>query len=295
MHMAIRSIGIVSKPRKEQLQQIVPNLLVWLTERGISTAIDEETAASLNAGFSAAAGVPVVSRAEICSGKDLILVLGGDGTLLSAARHVGPRRVPILAVNLGALGFLTAVTIDEMYSTLELVFKGQHQLDERKMLRVQVFRNGESIATFDALNDAVLNKTAIARILDFQASVDGRFLNFFKADGLIVSTPTGSTAYSLSAGGPIVHPRVDAFIITPICPHTLSNRPVVVSDQSTIEVVLKGEAESVFLTVDGQVGLNFQTNDRVLCGLSPNRVCLVPAPGKEFFEVLRNKLKWGER
>ena len=293
--MAIRSIGIVSKPRKEQLQQIIPGLLEWLRKRDIQAMIDEETAYSLEPEYRTSLTVPILPRQEIPAKSDLILVLGGDGTLLAAARHALNRSVPILAVNLGALGFLTAVTIGELYSSLELVINGKYQVDERKMLQVEVIRSGTPVATYHALNDAVLNKAAIARILDFQVYVDGHYLNFFKADGLIVSTPTGSTAYSLSAGGPIVYPSVEAFVITPICPHTLTNRPVVIPDRSKIEIVLKSEAESVFLTVDGQVGLAFYTDDRVICTLSPNRINLVHPPHKEFFEVLRSKLRWGER
>jgi NAD+ kinase len=198
-------------------------------------------------------------------------------------------------VNLGSLGFLTAVTTGELYDSLDQILNGKHQVDCRKMLQIKVVRGGQDSVTYHALNDAVLNKGAISRILDFETYVDGRFLNLFKADGLIVSTPTGSTAYCLAAGGPIVYPSVECFIITPICSHTLTNRPLVVSDRSRIEVVVKTEAESVFLTVDGQVGLALHSEDRLVCDLSPSRINLVRPPQKEFYEVLRNKLKWGER
>lgn len=293
--MAIRSIGIISKPKKDQLAEVVPHLLDWLAKRDIQALLDHETAESLGSALQSSLAVPVLDRSEIPAKCDLILVLGGDGTLLAAARHVRNCNVPILAVNLGGLGFLTAVTIGELYPTLELVLQGKHQVECRMMLQIDVMRSGTVAATYHALNDAVLNKAAIARILDFQVFVDGQFLNFIKADGLIVSTPTGSTAYSLSAGGPIVYPTVDAFVITPICPHTLTNRPVVVPDKSRIEIVLKSEAESVFLTVDGQVGLGFHNEDRIVCSLSPNRTSLIHPPHKEFFGVLRSKLKWGER
>lgn len=293
--MAIRSVGIISKPRKAELHQIIPALLDWLAKRDIQARMDEETASGLDSTQRSSLQVPVVPRSELASKSDLILVLGGDGTLLAAARNVHDLDVPILAVNMGSLGFLTAVTIGELYSSLELILNGQHQIDCRKMLQVQVMRAGAVVAAYQALNDAVLNKAAIARILDFHASVDGQFLSVFKADGLIVSTPTGSTAYSLAAGGPIVYPSVEAFIITPICPHTLTNRPVVVPDRSQIEITLKSEAESVFLTVDGQVGLALHSEDRVVCNLSPSRIHLIRPPHKQFFEVLRSKLKWGER
>ena len=293
--MAIRSIGIISKPRKEELAAVLPELLAWLKQKGIQAFMDRETASSLDAAARSAIEVPVMERSELPQRSDLILVLGGDGTLLAAARNVGSHNVPILAVNLGSLGFLTAVTVGELYDSLELVLNGKHQIDCRKMLQVQVIRAGNVAGTYQALNDAVLNKAAIARILDFEAYVDGRFLTLFKADGVIISTPTGSTAYSLAAGGPIIYPSVEAFIVTPICPHTLTNRPVVVPDRSRIEIVIKGEAESVFLTVDGQVGLSLHNEDRIVCDLSPSRINLVRPPHKEFFEVLRSKLKWGER
>jgi NAD+ kinase len=293
--MAIQTVGIISKPRKEELAQIMPTLVSWLQQRSIRPLLDRETAGSLEAELRSSLSASVMARGELVGRCDLIIVLGGDGTLLAAARHARPLEVPILAVNLGGLGFLTAVTISEIYESLDQIIKGEHQIDCRKMLQIQVMRAGGESITYHALNDAVLNKGAISRILDFETYVDGLFLNLFKADGLIVSTPTGSTAYCLAAGGPIVYPSVEAFIITPICSHTLTNRPLVVSDRSRIEVVLKTEAESVFLTVDGQVGLALHSGDRIVCELSPSRINLVRPAKKEFYEVLRSKLKWGER
>lgn len=293
--MAIQTVGIISKPRKQNLAEIIPALLEWLRDRGLQAIIDRETAASLTPELVEKIGVPITARNELGSKCELILVLGGDGTLLAAARAVRLSGVPILAVNLGNLGFLTAVTISELYVSLEQILRNEHQLEPRKMIEIQVIRGSSIAATYHALNDAVMNKGAISRILDFETRVDGRFLNLFKADGLIISTPTGSTAYCLAAGGPIVHPSVDAFIITPICSHTLSNRPLVVSDQSVVEVVVRTEAESVFLTVDGQVGLALHAQDRVQCHLSKSRIQLVRPPHKDFYEVLRSKLKWGER
>ena len=215
--------------------------------------------------------------------------------MLAAARGAHEANVPILAVNLGSLGFLTAVTVGELYDSLDVVLNGKHQVEYRKMLQIKMVRDGVVVETYHALNDAVLNKGAISRMLDFEAYIDGQFVTLIKADGVIVSTPTGSTAYSLAAGGPIVHPAVEAFLVTPICPHTLTNRPVLVPDRSRIEIVVKTEAESVFLTVDGQVGLDLHNEDRVVCELSPSRIGLVRPPNKGFFEVLRSKLKWGER
>ncbi len=292
--MAIRSIGIISKPRRKALDPILPTLLTWLEQKKIQPLLDEETASALSSKEQAAA-VTVLPREELPSKSDLILVMGGDGTLLAAARGAHGCDVPILAVNLGSLGFLTAVTVAELYNSLEVVFKGQHQLEYRKMLQIKMFRKGDLVETYHALNDAVLNKGAISRMLDFEAYVDGQFLTQIQADGVIVSTPTGSTAYSLAAGGPIVHPSVEAFLVTPICPHTLTNRPVIVPDRSRIEIVVKTEAESVFLTVDGQVGHDLHHADRIVCELSPSRIGLIRPPHKGFFDVLRNKLKWGER
>src|ERR1035437_2613382 len=291
----IRSIGVISKPRKDELEPVVPSLLDWLAKRGVLVYVDRETEKSLGSLKRFTLPAAALDRDDLAAKVDLILVLGGDGTLLAAARAVHGRDIPILAVNLGKLGFLTAVTIAEVYSTLELILEGKHQIERRKMLQVDVIRNGAIFATYHALNDAVINKATIARIFDFRASVDGQFLSFFKADGLIVSTPTGSTAYSLAAGGPIVYPSVDAFLITPICPHTLTHRPVVVPDRSKIEIAFENGAESVFLTVDGQVGLEFHGEDRVICSLSPNQTSLVRPQHMGFFDVLRNKLKWGER
>ena len=293
--MAIQTVGIISKPRKQNLAEIIPSLVEWLRGRGLKAVIDRETAASLNTQLIQQLAVPTMARSELGSRCELILVLGGDGTLLAAARAVRQSGVPMLAVNLGNLGFLTAVTISELYVSLDQILHNEHQIEQRKMLEIQVIRGDSTAATYHALNDAVMNKGAISRILDFETRVDGRFLNLFKADGLIISTPTGSTAYCLAAGGPIVHPSVDAFIITPICSHTLSNRPLVVSDQSVVDVVVRTEAESVFLTVDGQVGLALHAQDRVQCSLSSSHIQLVKPPNKDFYEVLRNKLKWGER
>ncbi len=288
------TVGIISKPKKTELAEVVPALKQWLEQRGITVLLDRETAMSLE-------GVqPGVPRTELAGRVDLLVVLGGDGTLLAAARAVGDRPLPILAVNLGGLGFLTAVTLPELYAALEQVLGGHHEVDCRRRLMVEVKREiglgeAEVVATYHALNDAVLNKASIARILDFDAYLDGEFVSSYKADGLIIATPTGSTAYSLAAGGPIVAPAVDAVLVTPIASHTLTNRPLVVPGNSTIEVVVKSQEETVFLTVDGQVGLALHHGDRVVCRPSPRTVRLIRPPGKSYFEMLRSKLKWGQR
>jgi NAD+ kinase len=224
-----------------------------------------------------------------------MIVLGGDGTLLATARLLAGRPTPILAVNLGSLGFLTGVTLEDLYPLLELVLAGKQSLDTRKMLLVELKRNGQSVARYRALNDAVLNKAALARIMDFDVSIDGEFIARFKGDGLIISTPTGSTAYSLAAGGPILFPAVDAFVITPICPHTLTNRPLVIPDTCQVEVVVKAGQDVAYLTVDGQVGVDVRGEDRVTVSRSDSVIHLIRPPERGYFEVLRSKLKWGGR
>lgn len=273
---------------------MVPALRQWLKERGLEVLLDRETSLSIEPPES---GTP---RGELAARVDLLIVLGGDGTLLAGARAIGERELPVLAVNLGGLGFLTSVTLEEMYAALEQVLAGRYAVSARRKLKVEIrrgvgLREPETVACYYALNDVVLNKAAIARILDFDAFLDGEFISTFKADGLIMATPTGSTAYSLAAGGPIVLPAVDAVLVTPIASHTLTNRPLVVPGDSAIEVLVKSEEETVFLTVDGQVGVSIHHNDRVLCQLSSQTVRLVRAPGKSYFEVLRSKLKWGQR
>ena len=244
----IRAAGIVSKPIKETICSVVPPLIAWLHERKIEVLIDNETQDCIGA------VTPAVER-EVMAGKvDLIVVLGGDGTLLSAARALGSHKVPILAVNLGGLGFLTSVTLDQLYPMLEQVLAGQHRTGERMMLEAEVLHSGKTSERHTALNDAVANKGALARMLDFDVSVDGEHVGRYRADGLIVATPTGSTAYSLAAGGPIIHPGLDAFVITPICPHMLTNRPLVIPDTSRVEISVAASDEAVYLTLDGQVG-----------------------------------------
>jgi NAD+ kinase len=236
-----------------------------------------------------------VGRNEIPERVDLLIVLGGDGTMLAVARIMNEREVPILGVNFGNLGFLTELTLEELFPTLELVFENRHSTDSRMLLEVEVSRAGEVISRHQALNDAVINKGAMARIIDFAVKVDDQLLSQYKADGLIVSTPTGSTAYSLAAGGPIVFPSMEAFVITPICPHTLTNRPIVIPDRSVVRIEIGPVGESTFLTMDGQVGLALHAHDSVIARKSNRRVILIRPGNKSYFDVLREKLKWGER
>jgi NAD+ kinase len=287
----IKTVGIVSKPNSAAAGEIVPKLIDWLSYRDIGVRLDENTAfyAGGPEGHPAA-----LTRADVPEGCDLIIVLGGDGTLLSAARAIGRREIPLFPVNLGGLGFLTAITVDELYPELERAFAGEHRIAKRKLLNTEVVRGGKVVATYDALNDAVVTKSAIARMIDLDTHVDDQFVCAYKADGLIISTPTGSTAYSLSAGGPIIFPSVPAICITPICPHMLTNRPVIVPETSVIRVLSHGP-DSVFLTIDGQVGTPIQEGDTLVLHSSAFSLHLIRPPRMMFFDVLRQKLKWGER
>jgi len=286
--MNIKRVGITSKPNKAEVSEIAPPLMDWLRERGIEVLIDQETAATLG---SPAAGM---DRPQVGAAVDLVIVLGGDGTFLATARALEGRPVPILAVNLGGLGFLTVVTRDEIYASLEAVLAGRFRVESRVQLEASVIRNGLQLGPYVALNDVVLNKGAIARVLDFDVRADDQFISTYKADGLIVSTPTGSTAYSLAAGGPVIAPNVRAFIITPICAHTLTNRPIVLRDNVTIEVAVKTN-ESVYATVDGQEAIEVYEGDRVRLHKASSSVEMIHAVDKSYYEVLRQKLKWGQR
>jgi len=234
-----------------------------------------------------------VERSEIPSHVEMIIVLGGDGTLLSVARLVRDYEVPILGVNLGGLGFLTEITLEELYRVLERIIQGDFVTDERVVLNAAVIRRGERMAEFTVLNDAVINKGALARIIDLETAINGEYLTTFKSDGLIISTPTGSTAYNLSAGGPIVYPSLHSIIITPICPHTLTNRPIMVPDDVEIRVILKAKQQEVILTLDGQQGFSLEFEDMVEIKKAESRILLIKSPYRHYFEVLREKLKWG--
>lgn len=285
----VRAVGIISRPRRMDIAKVAPGLLNWLQERGVNTICDSETAECIPS------SCKVKAREEIPAIADLLIVLGGDGTLLAVARLLGDRNVPILPVNLGGLGFLTSVTLADLYPVLEQAIKGEARYSERVMLESRVLRRGKPMHCSRALNDAVLNKAALARIIDLELQVNGEFVNTFKADGLIVATPTGSTAYSLSAGGPIIYPIVSAFVITPICPHTLTNRPLVIPDTAKIEIGFAAGEAPIYLTVDGQVGVELQANDVVVLNAAPEKLRLVRPQEKSYFSVLRDKLKWGER
>ncbi len=285
----VQSVGIISRPRRREIAAVAPGLLTWLQERGLNVICDSETAECIPS------SCKVKAREEIPTLSDLLIVLGGDGTLLAAARLLGERQVPILPVNLGGLGFLTSVTLDDMYPVLEQAIKGEARYSERVMLESRVMRQGQPFHCARALNDAVLNKAALARIIDLELRVNGEFVCNYKADGLIVATPTGSTAYSLSAAGPIVYPIVSAIVITPICPHTLTNRPLVIPDSAKIEIGFAGGEAPIYLTLDGQVGVEMCAEDVVTLSAAAARLRLVRPQKKTYFSVLRDKLKWGER
>jgi len=283
-----KTIGIFSRPRRPAVAEIVPKLLEWLKARGVAAHYDEETACCLGSNE-----VPL-TRSQIVAQSDLLLVLGGDGTILAAAREAAPAGVPILPINLGGLGFLTSFTLEELYPGLEDALDGRAAISERVLLLVER-RRGDTVLTQQrVLNDAVVHKGTLARMIELELHIDGGFVCRYRADGLIVATPTGSTAYSMSAGGPIVYPTVESIQITPICPHTLSDRPVVVHDSSKIELRLEPGSDSVFLTMDGQIGVPLQDGESVLITRAPERLKLIHPPNKSYFGILRNKLKWGE-
>ena len=284
----MKSVAIISKPTKPELAGILPELLSWFRRRGYQIYLDQETAQYTNK-------PEAVPRQEIgLKHPDFALVLGGDGTLLSAARAVAHEGVPILAVNLGSLGFLTEVPLAEMYPTLEAIDGCACPTEQRALLDCTLFREGNEVAHHFALNDAVVSKSAIARLLDFDLLIDGTFVFNGKADGVIIATPTGSTAYSLAAGGPVLMPSVTSFVVTPVCPHSLTHRPLVVPDKAMIELRLGTIDEGAFLSIDGQVGVPVMEGDRLTCRRASHGVKLLRMK-KTFFDVLRNKLKWGQR
>lgn len=281
-------VGLFAKPNIPRAQEIVPALCEWLRARHIDVRFDEQTGIYLNT-------PGALDRADVPEGCDLVIVLGGDGTLLAVARALGGREIPIFPVNFGNLGFLTAITLEELYPELERALRGEYRVSGRRMLHAELHRGTRLIAAYEALNDVVLTKASLARVIEVETRVDQHFVCTYRADGLIVSTPTGSTAYSLSAGGPIVFPTVAALLITPICPHMLTNRPVLVPDDSVIEIISRAVSDNAYLTIDGQVGEPLERGDRVVCKRSEKCVYLISPPRMMFFDVLREKLSWGER
>jgi len=286
MNLSIQKVGVVPKRQDARVRDVMGDVIPWLQSRGMEVYLDEDSAVQCPV------KTCVVKAGELASQVDVIVVLGGDGTLLHATRLVGAAGIPILGVNLGSLGFLTEVRLDNMYSALEGLLSGKYQWEERVLLNVEVSREGAVAAQYLALNDAVINKGALARIIDLEVSVNSQPVLSTRADGLIISTPTGSTAYSLAAGGPILYPTLEAFIIAPICPHTLTNRPVVIPDRDEVEVCLR-RGTDVMLTVDGQVGMPLKQNDCLRIYRAESTLKLVLPFGSTFFKLLREKLRWG--
>ncbi len=283
----MKKIGIICKPGRKESQEILQELLPLIKKNGCETFVDSETAAALNInGF---------SRDEIVSRADLVLVLGGDGTMLSVSRLVAEKGIPILGINLGSLGFITEVSRDEIFSTVNKMLNDGCAIEERLMLSAAVHRDGKKLTEYTVLNDVVINKGAVARIIDLETNINGNYVTTFKADGLIISTPTGSTAYSLSAGGPILYPTLESIVLTPICSHTLTNRPIVLPDNFKIEIIIRKMSGDVFLTLDGQVGFSLMTGDVIEINKSGYKTRLLVPLERDYFRVLRTKLKWGER
>lgn len=289
---SIRRVGIIVKPHQPEALQTVCGAVEWLAQRGIALAgtpdlerdrIEHQTGCAVES----------FPPDQLAANVDLMIVLGGDGTMIATARMLGDCEVPVLGVNYGGLGYLAEFRVEELYTALESILASNYRVDTRVMLAVELLRGAEEVTRNRVLNDVVINKSALARIIEIEAYLNGQFVNSFRADGLIVSTPTGSTAYNLSAGGPVIYPSMNAVVITPICPFTLSNRPIVVPDDAEIELYLKTEEEEVALTLDGQVGFPLQCQDRVRIKKSKATFKLVQPMNRNYFEVLRDKLRWG--
>jgi NAD+ kinase len=282
-----RSIGLCLKQAQPKAAGVVRGLEKWLAARGLEVRVDEEAAEWI--------GGPGESREALAARVDLVVVLGGDGTLLSVSRAVGTRAVPVLGVNLGTLGYLTEIALDEIFAVMECVLAGDVRVERRMRLDVRALRGGEDVARYLALNDAVISGAALARMIDLEVGMGGLPVTTVHADGLIVATPTGSTAYSLSAGGPILLPEVAAMILTPICPHTLTQRPLVLPDSSEVEITVRFRGEGVQLTSDGQESVALREGDSVRVRRSEHPLLLVCSPFRTRFEILREKLRWGQR
>jgi NAD+ kinase len=286
--MRVRAVGICVKPDQPQLADLVGELARWLAARGIDVLLDAQA--------NGWAEAPQVPRSDLAAKVDLVIVLGGDGTLLAVARAIGERAVPILGVNLGTLGFLAETASDELYDALEDVLGDGYRVESRMRLDVSVNRDGDRRGEYLALNDAVITRTALSRMVDLETRADGVDVTTYHADGLIAATPTGSSAYSLSAGGPLLLPEFEAIVLTPICPHTLTQRPLVLPETCVVEIrVLDARGGDVQLTVDGQVGRSLEEGDRVTVRRSPHPARLLVPPGRNRFEVMRKKLRWGAR
>lgn len=283
----MKRIGIICKTGRPEPGEILRELLPRLDSLGCEVSIDAEAAESI--------GLTGMRRQEIPEHADVVLVLGGDGTMLGVSRLMAEKGIPILGINLGSLGFLTEFSKNDIARSIEGILTGNYRVEERIMLETKIRRDSEIASEYTVLNDVVINKGALARIIDLETSINGAYVTTFKADGLIISTPTGSTAYSLSAGGPILYPTISNVVVTPICSHTLNNRPIVLPDDFVIEVVLRTLSEDVYLTLDGQIGYPLRIGDAIEVRKSRHTTRLIVPVDRDYFDVLRTKLKWGER
>ena len=284
----MKTYGIIAKRNKPEALSLSREIREWLEIRGIKTVVERAVAESIGCSN------PVDVK-DIPSHAELLIVLGGDGTLFSVARLKGVEAIPILGINLGGLGFITETFKEETFQVLEKIVAGDFETEKRLMLKATVYRGEKIIGESKVLNDIVINKGALARIIDLETYIDGGYLTTFKADGLILSTPTGSTAYSLAAGGPVMYPSLNAIVVNPICPHTLTNRPIVLPDSVSVRVILKSSKQDVHLTLDGQVGMPLKGDDVVEAQKAGSSIHLIKSPYKTYFELLRTKLRWGER
>ena len=284
----MKNIAVFCKHTPSVDPKVLGQLTRWLRERGLNVWMDADTAGLIGESSTH-------SRADLPHRVELIVVLGGDGTLLSVARLAHTADVPILGVNLGSLGFLTEISLDDLYDTLNNVLENRFTLERRMLLSATLLREGKSVGEYHVLNDVVINKGALARIVNLQVKVNGQYMTSYRADGLIIATPTGSTAYSLSAGGPIIHPSMHALVLSPICPFDLANRPIVVPDQSILEVELTTPNEDVRVTLDGQEGCEFLAGDVLVVKKAESTIKLIQAQGKNYYQLLRKKLHWGSR
>jgi NAD+ kinase len=289
----MRRVGVIVKTAQPDAIRVLCELVVWLSGRGL-TLVGEPKIERAEIEIETGCRVEVEEPEAFAGGVDLLIVLGGDGTMIRAARMIGESTVPVLGINYGSLGYLAEFRTEELFPALESILANDYRLDARVMLDIEVVRGEERRAHGRVLNDAVINKSALARIIEIEARLNGQFVNAFRADGLIVSTPTGSTAYNLSAGGPVIYPSMEAVVLTPICPFTLSNRPIVVPDSALIEVCIKTPKEEVAITLDGQVGFPLEIGDRVLIRKSRTTFNIVQPTNRNYFEVLRDKLCWGK-
>ncbi|ADU65998.1 NAD(+) kinase [Desulfurispirillum indicum S5] len=284
----IKYVGIIGKPKQELTRTVVSELIAFLESQGIRYDLDEDTARTCNM-------EKWVNKSQLVNEVDLLVALGGDGTILGVARLMAATSIPILAVNLGRLGFLTEVTVDQLFPVLAEILKGNYRVDNRMMLNAHVHRRGERFGTHNVLNDVVINKGALARIIELELFVNDQFVTRYRSDGLIVSTPTGSTAYNLAANGPIIHPSLTNMIITPICPHMLTNRSIVIpADGVHLSIRVKSHSSDVMLTLDGQVGVGLQTDDIIHIAKSDAVIRMITHPKKNYYAILKEKMKWAE-